>query len=140
MKITFSEIVALVLGTMLGLRMIFMLVVPKSHRPLAFGLYNQRRIVAKRIFYIAVSLLCSYLLIKETSIVYFILAAFAIGAIWDLYNTYFHYPEASEVEELIKDGKPIPLYLYPSSSRNYIQGLAIIALVAWMYIHIFTAK
>ncbi len=137
MNLSISEIVALVLGTMLGLRMIFMLVRPKSHRPLALNLYNNRRLAAKRIFYVVVALVCSYLLIKETSIVYFILAAFAIGAVWDIYNTFFQYPEPSEVEALIKAGKPIPLYLSPSSSRNYIQGLVIIALVVWMYIYVF---
>ncbi len=140
MKITFAEIVALVLGTMLALRMLFMLVIPKSHRPLAINLYNQRRILAKRIFYVVVCLLCSYLLISETSIVYFILAAFAIGAIWDLYNTFFTYPEVSEVEQLIKAGKPIPFYLSPSASRNTIQGLLIIATVVWLYLYTFIFK
>ncbi len=137
MKLSISEIVALVLGTMLGLRMLLMLVRPKSHRPLALNLYNNRRLTAKRVFYAAVSLVCSFLLIKETSIVYFILAAFAIGAIWDIYNTFFQYPEPSEVETLVKAGKPIPFYLTPSSSRNSIQGLAIIALVVWLYIYVF---
>ncbi len=138
MKLSISEIVALVLGTMLGLRMLFMLVRPKSHRPLALNLYNNRRLTAKRVFYAAVSLVCSFLLIKETSIVYFILAAFAIGAIWDIYNTFFQYPEPSEVETLVKAGKPIPLYLSPSSSRSSIQGFAIIALVVWLYIYVFS--
>lgn len=137
MRITFSEIVALLLGTMLGLRMVFMLALPKAHRPLALNLYNQRRVTAKRIFYIAVSLLCSYLLIKDTSIVYFILAAFAIGAIWDLYNTFFQYPEVSEIEKLVEAGKPIPIYISANPSRNVIQGLAIIILVIWMYVYVF---
>ena len=140
MNISFSEIVALVLGTMLGLRMVFMLVRPKSHRPLALNLYNRRGVTAKRIFYIAVSLLCSYLLIKDTSIVYFVLAAFAIGAIWDLYNTFFQYPEVTEIEALLKAGKPIPFYLTPKPSRNYIQGLVIIAFVVWMYLYIFLVR
>ncbi len=140
MRLTTSEIVALVLGSMLGLRMLFMLVSPKAHRPLAIGLYDRRRVIAKRIFYIVVSVLCSYLLIRETSIVYFILACFAIGAIWDLYNTFFKFPEPSEVEELLKAGKPIPFYLTPSPSRNYIQGFAIIAVVIWMYLDIFILK
>ena len=137
MHLTFSEIVALVLGTMLGLRMLFMLIMPKAHRPLAFNLYNQRGVTAKRIFYIAVSVVCSYLLIKDTSIVYFILAAFAIGAVWDLYNTFFQYPEVSEVESLVKAGKPIPIYIVPKPTRNTIQAFVILGFVAWMYIYIF---
>ncbi len=140
MNISFSEIVALVLGTMLALRMSLMLILPKSHRPVALNLYNQHRLTAKRIFYVLVSVLCSFLLIKETSIVYFVLAAFAIGAIWDFYNTFFQYPEAAEVEELIKAGKPIPFYLAHNTSRNTIQGLAIIAFVGWMYVYIFITR
>jgi hypothetical protein len=140
MNIKFSEIVALILGTMLGLRMLFMLVAPKAHRPLAFSLYNQKRVGVKRIFYIGVSILCSFLLIRETSIVYFVLAAFAIGAIWDFYNTFFEFPSTADVEELLKAGKPIPFYLRAHPSRNVIQGLLITGLVAWLYAYIFFLK
>ena len=85
-----------------------------------------------------VSLLCSFLLIKDTSIVYFVLAGFAIGAIWDFYNTLFQWPETSEIEELLDAGKPIPLYLSPRPKKNIIQALVIIGMVIWMYVDIFS--
>ncbi len=137
MKLTFSEIVALVLGIMIGLRMLIMLIRPRAHRPLAINLYNKRMLTTKRIFYALVAFLCTYLLIKDTSIVYFVLAVFAIGAIFDIYFTTFQFPEPAEAEELVKAGKPVPFYISASSSRNLIQGLAIIALVVWMYVDIF---
>jgi hypothetical protein len=138
MKLTFSEIVALVLGSMIGLRMLLSLIRPKTHRSVAFNLYNKNAVIPKRIFYVIVSLVCSYLLIKETSIVYFVLAAFAIGAIWDFYNTLFQWPETSEIEELLAAGKPIPLYLSPRPKKNFIQALAIIGMVIWLYVGIFS--
>jgi|APIni6443716594_1056825.scaffolds.fasta_scaffold604956_1 hypothetical protein len=138
MKLTISEIVALVLGSMLGLRMILSLIKPKNHRSVAFNLYNKKAVIPKRIFYVIVSLLCSFLLIKDTSIVYFVLAGFAIGAIWDFYNTLFQWPETSEIEELLDAGKPIPLYLSPRPKKNIIQALVIIGMVIWMYVDIFS--
>lgn len=137
MKLTMPEIVALVLGSMLGLRMLFSLIRPKNQRSIAANLYNKKAVIPKRIFYIIVSLLCSFLLIKDTSIVYFVLAAFAIGVIWDFYNTLFQWPETTEIEKLLEAGKPIPLYLSHSSKRNIIQPLIIIGFVVWMYLHIF---
>ncbi len=137
MKLSLSDIVALVLGSMLGLRMLFSLIRPKAHRPIAINLYNKKALIPKRIFYIVVSILCSYLLIRDTSIVYFVLSAFAIGAIWDYYNTLFIYPETPEIESYLKAGKPIPMYLPPSPTKSIIQPLMIIGFVVWLYVYLF---
>lgn len=96
------EITALVLISLISLRMIFSLFKPKSGYDLVYSFYNRKNLTIKRIFYLLVSIFCSYLLIRETSIVHFVIALFAIGAFFDLIFTYL--PE-KPLAAMIKEAK-----------------------------------
>ena len=137
MKLTISEIVALVLGSMLGLRMMLSLIKPKNHRSVAINLYNKKAVIPKRI------LRDRFPLVQFSSDQRYIDRIFRISWICHWCNLGFlqHLvPVARDVGNrgIIRCGKPIPLYLSPRPKKNIIQALVIIGMVIWMYVDIFS--
>lgn len=139
MELSIAEITALVLGTMYGSRMIFMMAAPKAHAPLQRDLYNQRRVQIKRWFYIIVSVLSTWLLISGTSVVYFILALFSIGALYDLLFTYYDFPESAvlEAKQLANEKIPVEIPSFTTGKLRWYIGIPSVGFVLWLYWYVF---
>lgn len=125
---TIDIILALILSTLLSTRMIFWLVNPKKHQGLALGLYSTKGVWIKRTVYFGIFLFLSYLIITKGSIVDYILALFAIGALFDFFFTFFRYPNTAETKTIeIPALTPIRFFI----------AIPLIILTIWLYLFVF---
>lgn len=129
-------IIALLLSTMLSIRMIFWLLKPKDHQAIALGLYSTNRVWIKRIIYFGLFLFLSYLIIIKGSIVGYVLALFAIGSLFDFFFTFFRYPKLTDVKNIEKN-KYNNIEIPSLTPIRFYIAIPLIILTAWLYLFVF---
>jgi len=127
------------LSSLAAVRMLIWLFAPARHKGIAIGLYDKKKVTAKRIVYFGLFVGLSVALILRSSIVNFMLAFFAIGSLYDFLFTFFDYSGISQVEyeQAVQSGW-IPVRTPVLQKVRWYIGGPMILLTIWLWVYILT--
>ncbi len=127
------------LSSLAAVRMLIWLFAPARHKGIAIGLYDKKKVTAKRIVYFGLFVGLSVALILRGSIVNFMLAFFAIGSLYDFLFTFFDYSGISQVEyeQAVQSGW-IPVRTPVLQKVRWYIGGPMILLTIWLWVYVLT--
>jgi hypothetical protein len=130
----------LLLSTLASLRMAIWLFIPSKHRGISIGLYDRRKVVAKRVVYFSLFLVLSVFLVLRVSIVNFMMAFFAIGSLYDFLFTFYEIPniENLDYESVVREGK-MPAKIPVLNRVRWFIGGPMILFTIWLWFYVLSS-